>query len=179
MKQYLTILILILSFQNILCQVNKAVIVLETDSEKDTISIIKISETKTHYSKADLTPWTILKDSGEYNEQNYKYGFWKEYPIDTLILYSEKNIRKLSAISEVYEPEIIRHERNYKNGNKVGVWKEYNANIRMEPFFWNLNKTCEYADNMKNGKEVWFEPFSTDTMMIFIYKNDEPIKQIK
>ena len=32
---------------------------------------------------------------------------------------------------------------------------------------------------MKNGEEIWFESFSKDTMMMFIYRNNEPIKQIK
>jgi len=179
MKQSITILILFLSFQNIFCQVDSAVIILETDSHKDTISIIKISNTKTNYYKADLTPWKVLKDSGKYNGQKEKTGFWKEYPIDTLILSSENNIRKQTSISEIYKPKIIRREGNYINGKKDGQWKEYTASIRKNPFFWELGKMSEYRNDLKNGKEIWFEPFSKDTMMIFIYEDNEPVKQIK
>jgi hypothetical protein len=163
MKLTFIILILIFSFQNLFCQVDSAIIILKTESQIDTISKFKISETKTKNYKTDLTPWENLRTSGKFNAKNEKIGFWKEFPIDTT----------------KFEPDIIRLEGNYINGKKDGLWKEYIASIRSNPFFWNLNKTCLYQNNMKNGKEVWFEPFSKDTMMIFLYKNDEPIKQIK
>ena len=179
MKLAFTILILTLSFQNLFCQIDSAFIILKTESNIDTISKFEISKSKTHFYKADLTPWEILKDSGMFNTQNEKIGFWKEFPIDTTIIDSDDNIKVQTSNSKIFEPEIIRLEGNYINGKKDGLWKEYIASIRSKPFFWNLNKTSEFQNNMKNGKEVWFEPFSKDTMMIFLYKNDEPIKQIK
>jgi len=39
-----------------------------------------------------------------------------------------------------------------------------------------LETKTEYKDNLKNGKEIWFDPFSKDTTMIIIYKNDKQIK---
>ena len=179
MKLAFTILILIFSFQNLFCQVDSAVILLKTESHVDTISKFEISKAKTHYYKADLTPWENLKDNGKFDSQHEKIGFWKEYPIDTTIIHSANNIKEQTSVSKIFAPDIIRREGNYINGKKGGLWKEYVASIHSKPFFWNLNKTNEYQDNKKNGKEVWFEPFSKDTMMIFLYKDDEPIKQIK
>ncbi|WP_319480973.1 hypothetical protein [uncultured Draconibacterium sp.] len=179
MKLAFTILILTLSFQNLFCQIDSAFIILKSESNIDTISKFEISKSKTHFYKADLTPWKILKDSGMFNAQNEKIGFWKEFPIDTTIIDSDDNIKVQNPNSKIFEPKIIRLEGNYKNGKKDGLWKEYIASIRSKPFFWDLNKTSEFENNLKNGREVWFEPFSKDTMMIFLYKNDEPIKQIK
>jgi len=60
MKRTFTILILFLSFHNLFCQVDSAVIILKTETQTDTISGFKISDAKTHFYKADLTPWTLL-----------------------------------------------------------------------------------------------------------------------
>jgi len=153
--------------------------ILKTKISTDTISRFKVTNLKTHYYQADLKPWTILKDSGTCNAQNVKDGFWKEYPIDTTALNSIKNIKIQSSKSEIYEPKIISLEGEYENVKKIGLWKEYTASIRSEHFFWSLSKINEYQNNVRNGREIWFEPFSKDTMMIFIYENGEPIKRIK
>ena len=179
MKTTLTILIIFVSLQNIFCQVDKVTIILTSGDKIDTISQFKLSETKSHYYKADLSPWTVLKDSGAFNGQNEKVGFWKEYPIDTTILNHKDNIKELSTLSETYKPHIVKLEGKYLNGQRDGIWRKYSASLRTQPYFWVLDKTSEYEKNKKNGKEVFFKPFSNDTMMIFIYKDDEPIKQIK
>ncbi len=180
MKLTYSILILFISFQNLFCQVDSAVIILESETGVDTISKFKVSDFKTHFYKADLTPWTVLKDSGEYNNrQNLKNGFWKEYPIDTTAINSERNIKEKSTISEIYNPAIVREEGNYSNGKKNGTWTKYSASIRTHPFFWHVESITEYKDNMKNGKEILFEPFSKDTLFIIIYNDDEPIKLIE
>lgn len=179
MRQTLTILILILSFQNLFCQVDSALIILKSSSKIDTIAKIKISDFNTHFNKADLTPWTVLKDSGSYNAENLKTGFWKEFPIDTTALSSDKNIREKSALSETYKPQIVRCEGFYKNGKKEGDWSKCRASIRTEPFFWDIESTSKYKNNIKNGKEILFEPFSNDTLMVIIYQNGVPIKIIE
>lgn len=170
------ILMILVSYQHLFCQVQKVSIILT--SGDDTISQFNVPETL-HYYKADLSPWTVLKDSGAFNAQHEKIGFWKEYPIDTTVLNSKSNIKERSSLSEIYNPGIVRLEGNYINGQREGLWKKYSAGLRTEPYFWNLDKMSEYEKNKKNGKEIFFEPYSTDTMMIFIYKDSEPIKQIK
>ncbi|WP_163712666.1 hypothetical protein [Mangrovibacterium lignilyticum] len=179
MRLTFTILILLLSFQNLFSQADSAFIVLDFGDHVDTIGKYKIPYSKTYYYKADLTPWATLKDSGSYNGQNEKIGFWREYPIDTTVLNSNTNIRTRTSLSEIYKPKIVKLEGKYLNGEKEGIWKKYSANIRTRPFFWSLETTTEYKDNMKNGEKIDFDPFSKDTTMIIIYKNDEPIKQIK
>jgi hypothetical protein len=179
LKQSFTILLLVLSLQSLFCQIDSLIITLGNGNRVDTISKIKVSDFKTHFYKSDLTPWIVLKDSGCYNEQKVKNGFWREYPIDTTALMSKSNIREKSTLSKIFMPDIIRLEGLYLNGKKEGVWLRYSASIRTKPYFWNLVSTSEYKDNLKNGKEVLFEPFSNDTMMIIIYKNDVPIKIIE
>ncbi len=176
MKLLFTILITLLSFQNLFSQVDSAFIILDYGDKVDTISKFKISDFETHFYKADLTPWNALKDSGAYNEQNEKNGYWKEYPIDTSAVTYDKNVRQKSTKSELYNPPIVRTEGHYQNGAKDGIWYRYTANIRTKPYFWNLESITEYTDDVKNGKEILFEPFSTDTLMIIIYKNNEPIE---
>ena len=170
---------MLLSYQNLLSQVDSALIIMQSEKQIDTISKFRLPEIKLHYYQADLSPWKCLKDSGSYNLQNEKHGYWIEYPIDTTILNSKSNVKIKSSISEVFKPEIIKYEGVYINGKKNGLWKKYSASIRTKPFFWSLDRTSEYQNNMKNGEEIWFEPFSKDTMMMFIYRNNEPIKQIK
>ena len=170
---------MLLSFQNLFSQIDSALIILNDDLGVDTISKIKISDFYTHFYKADLKPWTVLKDSGSYNDENFKTGFWKEFPIDTSALNSERNIREKSALSEIFEPEIIRIQGVYQNGEKQGYWSKYRASIRTKPFFWDIESTSKYENNLKNGKEILFEPFTKDTLMIIIYKNGEPIKTIQ
>jgi len=179
MKTALTIFIFFVSLLSVFCQVEKVSIILISGDKIDTISQFKVSETQTHYYKADLSPWTVLKDSGAFNGQHEKVGFWKEYPIDTTALNSKDNVKEQTSLSEIYKPNIVKHEGKYINGQRDGIWKKYSANLGTQPYFWNLDVTSEYEKNKKNGKEVFFEPFSTDTMMIFIYKDDEPIKQTK
>lgn len=179
MKTTLTILIIFVFLQNLFCQVEKVSIILTSGDKIDTISKFNISETQTHYYKADLSPWTVLKDSGAFNGQHEKVGIWKEYPIDTTALNSKDNVKEQSSLSEIYRPNIVKLEGKYINGQRDGIWKKYSANLRTQPYFWNLDVTSEYEKNQKNGKEVFFEPFTNDTMMVFIYKDNEPIKQIK
>jgi len=168
-----------MSFQTLFSQIDSVFIIIQTEERIDTVSKAKLSEIELHYYEADLSPWKCLKDSGSLNLQNEKHGNWIEYPIDTTILSSKSNVKTQSSIYKVFEPEIVKYKGEYINGKKSGLWKRYNAGIRTKPFFWSLDRTNEYQNNMKNGKEIWFEPFSKDTMMMFIYRDNEPIKQIK
>src|ERR1035437_10353076 len=129
MKATVTILIIFVSLQNLFCQVDKMTIIQTSGDIIDTISQFKLSETKTHYYKADLSPWTFLKDSGAFNGQHEKVGFWKEYPIDTTILNHKDNSNELSTLSETYKPYIVRLEGKYLNGQRDGIWKKYSASL--------------------------------------------------
>jgi len=107
---------MLLSYQNLFSQVDSVLMIMQSEEQIDTIIKYKLSEQKLHYYKADLSPWKCLKDSGSYNLQNEKHGYWIEYPIDTTILNSKSNVKIKSSISEVYKPDIIKYEGVYING---------------------------------------------------------------
>ena len=50
---------------------------------------------------------------------------------------------------------ILLNKVGYLNllGHLMIYYKQYNASIRTKPFFWSLDRTSEYQNNMKNGEE--------------------------
>jgi hypothetical protein len=123
---------------------------------------------KTYYSKADLTPWVTLKDSGAYNN-GLKIGLWIEYPIDTSILISDNNIRNDTARSKVLKPKIAKELGMYFEGKRYGIWTifTYDKVFKRNESTWELHKTIEYRNGLKEDKEImyfpWGEPMSIIT----------------
>ncbi|MFC0878925.1 hypothetical protein ACE01N_20190 [Saccharicrinis sp. FJH2] len=151
-----------------------AYIILNSGNDTDTIAFLawKTSESKTHYSKVDLSPWENLIDSGSYDYNNLKRGLWIEYPIDTSIMNSKYNIRNDSLNSKIYKPTLSKMIGNYFHGKKNGRWEIYGKAFDS----WELEKTIEYKDGVKNGVEITYSPWSTDTIMKTIYENNNPIE---
>ncbi len=149
--------------------------ILKTNEKTDTIASFQPTDSALFFNSIDLTPWLNLKDSGTYNENKLKEGLWIEFPIDTSNVKIVKNLKA----NKIFEPEIVKWKGNYSSGTREGVWIIYSASLREKPYFWSKTRTTEYKNGVKNGVEVYFEPFSENILMKVIYLNGEPIEMKK
>jgi antitoxin component YwqK of YwqJK toxin-antitoxin module len=142
-------------------------------SDTSIIFVYDLTDMKTFYSKVDISPWETLKDSGAYNAFGLKDGLWVEYPIDSSLLFSNYNIRNDSNRSDVLKPDIIKEIGSYSLGRREGIWTVYTYNkvFRGNERTWELYKTIEYKNDVKEGKEIMYFPWGEPMTIITNLRN--------
>ncbi|MBN1186258.1 MAG: hypothetical protein JXB49_28530 [Bacteroidales bacterium] len=142
-------------------------------SDSIIIFVYDLTNMKTYYSSVDISPWETLKDSGAFNANGFKDGLWIEYPIDSSLLFSTINIRNDSNRSEVLKPDIIKEIGSYSAGKREGIWTIYTYDkvFRRKERTWELYKTIEYKDGVKEGKEIMYFPWGEPMTVITNIEN--------
>jgi len=145
-------------------------------SDTTIIFVYDFTNMKTYYSSVDISPWETLKDSGAFNAYGFKDGLWIEYPIDSSLLFSTFNIRNDSTRSDTLKPDIIKEIGSYSAGKREGIWTFYTYNkvFSRKERTWELYKTIEYKNGLKEGKEIMYFPWG-EPMTIIINIRNAPI----
>jgi antitoxin component YwqK of YwqJK toxin-antitoxin module len=98
--------------------------------------------------------FVLPEDSGAYEINGLRKGFWVEYKVDSLHA-TPPPFSDTKRVAAYYAAPIVlsKSEGNYKQGHREGIWKSYNCFSTQKPYHWILKDATPFKGSFYNG--VW------------------------
>lgn len=169
-KRQITIILFI--FSSILVFGQKT----DEEIEKEAIKVVQNwfeNPTTDTTSNLDLSIMSQLQDSGTI-VNGLREGEWIIYNIDSSQIGNmiDLNVNN-EAIKMRLDPNIEKQIGKYQNDKKEGLWITYESSKYTLPFWWTKKSQTDYKNNLKHGKEVFFQGCgdNLDTLGVMFYEN--------